>query len=247
MPKLFDYLKIDFYKYYHSKVIIIHLIFPLIAILTFLWYNSISSYSEIAIVSFYIQTISSAFPMVIAIIVNMIYEQESLSNFQYMLFIPNKKYFAHFSKLISLLILGLISSLITILGFGIIFYLSGNKSLEIYFYIKESLIVFISNIPLYMLQYLVVFSFGNGTSLGFGILGSLLAALMATGIGDGIWTVLPWSYSIRLGGYYLLNSINIIIPKGEIIQSTILILIFIIIFLVLQVIFSNYWEGKKEN
>lgn len=248
MPSFLDYLKTDFYKFYHSKLINIHFIIPVIAILTFLGYYKISLWSELEKISVYIQTISSAFPVVVAIIVNIVYEQEEeAGNFQYFLGIPTKKYFAHFSKLISLFILGLISTLITILGFGIIFYLSGNKSLELSFYIKESLVMFASNLPLYMLQYLVVFLFGKGAAIGVGIVGSIISALMATGIGDGIWVMLPWAYSIRLGSYYLFENINSSIPKEQVTQSIILILIFIMVFLILQAIFSNYWEGKKGN
>ena len=65
------------------------------------------------------------------------------------------------------------------------FYIMGNDSIEISFYYKETLIVFSSNILLYMIQYLVVFYFGKGASIGIGIIGSLISALMLTGLGDG--------------------------------------------------------------
>ena len=55
-----------------------------------------------------------------------------------------------------------------------------------------------------MIQYLVVFYFGKGASIGIGIIGSLISALMLTGLGDGIWQVIPWAYSMRLSSYFIL-------------------------------------------
>ena len=98
-----------------------------------------------------------SFPLIISIILNMVYEQEECGGFQYFLTTPNKKYLPHFSKLISIIILGLVSTLIAILGFGIMFYIMGNDSIEISFYYKETLIVFSSNILLYMIFSSILF------------------------------------------------------------------------------------------
>ena len=247
MAQFMNYVKTDFYKFYHSQIVKIHLIIPIIAVICFLSYYTISPWSELKKIMTYIQVISIAFPLVISIIVNMIYEQEEEAGFQYLLGIANKRYWVHFSKLISMLTLGFISTLITILGFGIIFYLMGNNSIEIDIYFKESLIVFGSNILLYIMQYLAVFYLGKGASIGIGIIGSIISALMLTGIGDSIWMILPWGYSIRLSSYFILDNLNILNPKEPIIESIMLMVIFIIIFLFLQVILSYNWEGTREN
>ena len=188
-----------------------------------------------------------SFPLIISIILNMVYEQEECGGFQYFLTTPNKKYLPHFSKLISIIILGLVSTLIAILGFGIMFYIMGNDSIEISFYYKETLIVFSSNILLYMIQYLVVFYFGKGASIGIGIIGSLISALMLTGLVDGIWQVIPWAYSMRLSSYFILYKENILIQNSEIIQGIFIMIIFIAITFISQLIFSNHWEGNREN
>ncbi|QYE96409.1 lantibiotic immunity ABC transporter MutG family permease subunit [Paraclostridium sordellii] len=247
MLHFFNYLKADFYKFYHSNIIKLHLIIPIITVISFLAYYTISPWSELQKVMAYVQIISISFPLIISIIVNMVYEQEEEAGFQYFLGIADKKYFAHFSKLILMLILGLISTLIAILGFGITFHLMGNSLIEIGVYIKESLIVFGSSILLYMLQYLVVFYFGRGASIGIGIIGSTISALMITGIGEWIWTLLPWGYSIRLSSYFLLYNLDILNKKEPITQAIIIMIVFITIFLALQLTLSNRWEGKREN
>ena len=165
-------------------------------------YYSVSPWNELDKVISYIQIISMSFPLIISILLNMVYEQEECGGFQYFLTTPNKKYLPHFSKLKSIILLGLISTFIAIKGFGIMFYIMGNDSIDISFYYKETLIVFSSNILLDMLQYLVVFYFGKGASIGIGIIGSLISALMLTGLGDGIWQVIPWAYSMRLSSYF---------------------------------------------
>ena len=121
------------------------------------------------------------------------------------------------------------------------------SSIEISFYYKETLIVFSSNILLYMIQYLVVFYFGKGASIGIGIIGSLISALMLTGLGDGIWQVIPWAYSMRLSSYFILYKENILIQNSEIIQGIFIMIIFIAITFISQLIFSNHWEGNREN
>ncbi|CEN24563.1 lantibiotic immunity ABC transporter MutG family permease subunit [Paraclostridium sordellii] len=247
MVHFLNYLKADFYKFYHSNIIKLHLIIPIITVISFLLYYTISPWSELEKVMAYVQIISISFPLIISIIVNMVYEQEEEAGFQYFLGIADKKYFAHFSKLILMLILGLISTLIAILGFGITFHFMGNSLIEIGVYIKESLIVFGSSILLYMLQYLVVFYFGRGASIGIGIIGSTISALMITGIGEGVWTLLPWGYSIRLSSYFLLYNLDILNKKEPITQAIIMMIVFIAIFLVLQLTLSNRWEGKIEN
>ena len=233
MPSFINYIKIDFYKFYHSKIIKVHFIIPVLAMIPFLSYYSVSPWNELDKVISYIQIISMSFPLIISIILNMVYEQE--------------KYLPHFSKLISIIILGLVSTLIAILGFGIMFYIMGNDSIEISFYYKETLIVFSSNILLYMIQYLVVFYFGKGASIGIGIIGSLISALMLTGLGDGIWQVIPWAYSMRLSSYFILYKENILIQNSEIIQGIFIMIIFIAITFISQLIFSNHWEGNREN
>ena len=64
---------------------------------------------------------------------------------------------------------------------------------------------------------------------------------MLTGLGDGIWQVIPWAYSMRLSSYFILYKENIII------QGIFIMIIFIAITFISQLIFSNHWEGNREN
>lgn len=241
-----NYLKADLYKFIKSKIVISHFSIPVIGLILMLAYFTLSSWSQSEKISAYIQVISMAFPLIIAIVVNMVYEQEEDAAFQSFLSNPSKRYIPHISKLFLLLILGLTSTLISIFGFGILF----NKEIfNIMFYLKLAMIMFISNIPLYMLQYLVVFNFGKGASMGIGIIGSLVTALMITGIGEGLWFILPWGYSIRLSSYYfqykITNNLNWIL-ESDFKLGVISLIAMILIEITTIIIFSSQWEGKKE-
>lgn len=50
---------------------------------------------------------------------------------------------------------------------------------------------------LYLLHLTASLRFGRGASIGVGIVGSLVAALMLTGLGDTIWPYIPFAWGVR--------------------------------------------------
>lgn len=249
MVYLKNYLKSDLYKFLKSKIILAHFFIPIIGLIFVLLYFKISSLGVVEKSLTYFNLISIAFPIIISIVINLVYEQEEeAKGFQYFLSAPTKKYIPHISKLTLILILSLLSTFISILGFGIILNFIEVENISTIFYVKEAFIIFISNIALYILQYMIVFYFGKALSIGFGIIGSLIVALMRTGLGDGIWVILPWGYSIRLSSYFLKYEIikeYKVMLQGEIKLAIISIITFIVIDVILLMIFTGYWEGKK--
>lgn len=246
-----NYLKSDFYKFLKSKIIMTHFFIPIIGLVFALLYFKISNFGVFEKSLTYFNLISIAFPIIISIVINLVYEQEEeAKGFQYFLSAPTKKYIPHISKLILILILAFISTCISILGFGIVLKFIEVENIKILFYVKETLIIFISNVTIYILQYIIVFYFGKALSIGFGIIGSLIVALMRTGLGDGLWAIVPWSHSIRLSSYLLKNEVikDYKIPlQGEIKLAIISLITFIAIDVILLIIFGYYWEGKKIN
>lgn len=70
---------------------------------------------------------------------------------------------------------------------------------------------------------------------------------METGIGDNIWSMVPWAYSIRLCSYFTSYNANILIQKQPIVQSIIMMIAYLVISLVVLLIFGKHWEGSREN
>ena len=77
-------------------------------------------------------------------------------------------------------------------------------------YIIPALVLWGSNLLLYALHLLGAFYFGRNVCIGVGAVGSLLAALLQTGLGTGLWFVLPYGFGVRLTDYFLMYSMDVI-------------------------------------
>lgn len=189
----------ELYKLLHSPLAYIHLFVPLLGITVFLAYYRISPWDEPQKIATYLQILAMIFPVLIAVITTFSSDIESQAGFfQGFLSIPCKKSAIHMIKLIVLFVFGLCAAWVAVVGFGMLFQWIGNDSFSSSFYIKAAVLLFLGNVPLYILHYTISFTFAKGIGLGLGIVGSLLSALLLTGIGDTIWYYLPWSISIRM-------------------------------------------------
>jgi ABC-2 type transport system permease protein len=139
--------------------------------------------------------------------------------------------------------------LLALVGFGIGFSVFGYTTFKLSFYIKTAVALSVSVVPLYLLHYILSFISGKGYSLGLGIIGSLLSALFLTGLGDGIWTFLPWGIVARFSETLLISNLMTIdfYKFNGIIQSMIFILIFTFLFLITLLLLSSKWEGRKPE
>ncbi|MGL4739892.1 MAG: lantibiotic immunity ABC transporter MutG family permease subunit [Sarcina sp.] len=245
-----NYIKADIYKFYHSKLILLHILVPIIGIIGFILYSKIYMVGDIRNLFTYIELITIIFPLIIAIIINNLYEQEEEGgSFQYFLTVPENKYKAHLSKIIITLFLGLISTLMTFLVIGLIYFFEGYKDLSLETFIFEGIILFGSNIIFYLMEYLIVFFFGKVPTLTLGVIGTLLTALMATGLGDIIWPYSIFGYGIRNSIYFLsyktVGLVNSLVVR-EIKIELIMISIFLIVIIVALAIFIKNFEGRKH-
>ena len=244
-----NYLKADLYKFSKSKIIISHFIIPIVGVILMSLYFRFSQSNKIEEVSAYIEVISMAFPLIISIVITMIYEQEDEEGFKYFLSTPSKRCIPHISKLLLLFVFGLIATLISILGFGLLSNLMDTEKINITFYLILAIVIFVSNVPLYMMQYLIAFCFGKGANMGAGIIGSLISALMATGLGNGIWFVLPWGYSVGLSGFFLqyfMNEKSNVLLQNDVKLAVASLIVFVAISIIILTIFSKNWEGVRE-
>lgn len=192
-------IRSEFYKLVHSAVALVHLLIPILGMVVFLAYYTISPWEESQKVSTYLQVLAMVFPVLIAVIMTIVRDNERMTgSFQGIFCVPCKKSTIHVMKLLLLLLCGFLSAFVAVFGFGIVFCQIGHNGFSYLFYGKAAVLLFSGYIPLYILQYMVSLTFPKGMGLGFGIFGSLLAALLLTGLGDAIWCYLPWSVSIRM-------------------------------------------------
>lgn len=250
MRQFIRIIKSDGYKVIHSALLPVYLIIPIVGAAVFLGYYKVSAWDEAQKISAYLQVLFMAFPLLIGIITVMVSEQElQAGSFQVFLCVPGKKYIPHFAKLAVLLIFGLLASFIAVLGFGMMFWTMGNKILPLSLYPKAAVLLFIGNLPLYMLQYILSFAYEKGIGLGFGIIGSLLSALLLTGLGDRIWTFLPWSIAIRLCSILVESEAanRSFTNNSGVGKGFLYLLISSILLLFVLKLWSEKWEGRKNE
>ncbi len=252
MKQFIRAIKSDIYKMVHSQVLLIHLLVPLFGMAVFLAYYTISPWGESQKVTAYLQVLAMAFPMLIGIVTVMVSEQESqAASCQMMLSTPSKRYIPHFAKLIVIFLFGFLSSIIAVFGFGIVFWLMGNVVFPLSLYIKLAILLFFGNLTLYILQYIVSFAFGKGTGLGLGIVGSLLSALLMTGLGDRVWTFLPWSIAIRFCSMFVESKVTNVsfVSLPGVTEGMMFIVLTSVIMLFILVFWSTRWAGRinKDN
>lgn len=239
----------EVYQIVHSKLLWIHLVIPIIGILLFGSYYSYSPWGNEDKIIIYLQTLATAFPVLIAIVVGMSCEEEkSAGHFQRMLSVPYSKTISHLSKLMVLGSQGFMSVLLAIVGFGMVSKFMGNHAVGMLDYFKLAILLLVSNLGWYMIQYIVSFQLGKGLGLGLGIAGGLLSPLMALGLGDGIWQMVPCAWGIRLASYAL----ELIIKNGEyrlIIsvfkQGFMSMLMITMLLLVVFLYWSKRWQGTE--
>ncbi len=239
----------ELYKLLHSSLAYVHIFVPILGITVFLAYYTISPWNEPEKVSAYLQILAMIFPVLIAVITTITSEMEAQAGFfQGLLSIPCEKRVIHIVKLDVLLMFGLISTFVTVAGFGMLFRWMGNIGFSSSFYSKAAILLFSGNIPSYILHYMISFALPKGVGLGLGIMGSLLSALLLTGLGDMIWYYLPWSISVRMCSIFVENEVkNRIFMEGIGVKNGLSFMIIASFFLFLSLIFWGMkWEASKH-
>lgn len=249
MNNFINSIKAELFKVLLSKIFLLHIIIPVVGISLFAGYYSYSPWNEQDKLLAFIQTVVLAFPLMIAIVTSMVEEQEAKAgDFHNILSVPYLRVIEHLSKIFVIGLFGLFASILTVTGFGIIFRLMGYVTYPIILYLKLSVLIFTLNFGLYIIQYMVSFSFGKGISLGLGVLGTLMSPLLNFGLADSFWYYIPFGWGIRMITYYFykvtnIEIFNVVSPNykmGALIITTIII-ITIIIFL----LWSKKWEGRN--
>ena len=197
MKSFFRSLKAETLKIKHTPLLWLHLIIPLVGVGLFLFYSALSAWSTEVLVTFYFEALALAFPMLIGIVCGMAASQEEQAGgFQNMLGVLPCRLVPFLSKFAFLAVLGLGALVASVGLYGAGFaLLPGQQAVLALLYLKLAGALFASNLFLYLLHLWI--SLGKGASISVGVAGSLVAALMLTGLGEGIWYFIPWGWGVR--------------------------------------------------
>lgn len=239
-------LQADLLKMKGTPITLAHILIPIITSGLFLTYYSFSAWNEnTKIIAFY-QAVGAGFPVLIGIFTASIIKQEqNAGGFQNLLTLP-QKVAAFLPKVLLLLIFSMFSVLLTtfIFGFGFCMILKGS-TIGMGICMTAAFVMWCSSIPLYIWQMIMAFQFGEGVSIGAGILSGLVSALMLTGLGDYIWKYTFVSWTVRIPYTYLklalgntgaINEFNAVIP---------IYCIFTAISMIYYLLWASRHEGSK--
>lgn len=247
MMEMFCYIRSEFYKQRHSLFFIVHILIPICGVIVILLISNFAAVSSINKLITFIQIAAMAYPIIISIVCEVVVEQEMMAGAcQNILSLPSR-YKVVISKLFLLIVMGLFAILLSTIFFTV-FLSVFDKTFEIAIskVIFPSVVMWLSNIPLYIIHLILAFKFGKNVCVSVGAIGSLISALMQTGLGTGIWYVCPYGLGIRLSELALTYSLHletgVTTEIGFGIQNSIVMTG--ILFVVLIAWFSHY-GGKR--
>ena len=186
MSEYYRYLKSDIYKLRHSWFMGIHLLFPVFGAALMLLYSHLSSVSELNKLAAFAQITAIAYPFVISVVCQIVAEQELQAG--------------HSQNILTLPILflaGLFSTALCAVLFGVPFSYMTGIELPVRFFVIISIVLWGSNVMLYGLHLILAFRFGRNLCISIGVVGSLLSALLQTGLGTGLWYMIPYGLGVR--------------------------------------------------
>lgn len=228
-------LRIDMLKMKRLPILYAHIVIPILISAVFLAYYKICGWNEYEKVSAFYQALGIGFPVLIGIFTaNQMELEQSAGEYQNILTVKHK-ITVFISKVIILNIYSFVSLFLTTMIFSVGMSISGFANI-FRSCLTSAALIWLAGIPLYIWQMMIAFHFGKGASIGVGILGGLVSALMLTGLGDIGWKYIPVAWTARFPSVYLMGEYEGIM----LLHFTIVIFVSILYY----VLWASRWEGR---
>lgn len=205
MGKIKKLVGSEFLKLKGTWIFWIHLGVPVAGAGLFLLYGVAAKREWQSVLEFYAETLAIVYPSVSAIIcMQSVMQELKAGNFQNLLCVSTLRWSAVLRKILTLWILGLAASLLAFLLFGMgVWGTKAAWNLSVKEYLICGLILWITQAGIYLLHFFLAMRLGSGACLAAGVTQSLIAALLFTGLGDGLWMWFPCGWSGHLLLYYV--------------------------------------------
>ncbi|WP_334074589.1 MULTISPECIES: lantibiotic immunity ABC transporter MutG family permease subunit [Paenibacillus] len=244
------YLRSDLIKLRRQPLLWIHLVIPLVGIAVFLSYYAFSPWTSQSKVEAYLQIVAISLPVMIGIVCAFAADQEANAGNYQVLLTSSVKPLPFVSKISLLLLLGLGSIMLAAAGFGFGYIFILDSTLyDLTFYVCAGGILFIGSIFMYILHFIISLRYGRGASMGLGIVESMVAALLLTGLGDFNWIYVPCAWSARwitIWAQYPYARLQEIPPEMLLNRGLIHVIVGTAIIAILFSVWLYRWEGKRS-
>lgn len=241
-------------------VLLVPILFS-ISVLAYISVYKIDYTFQIKVYGLYFAVISIGLTMLTGILTTLnIMGEDSAGEFRRMLIVPLPRNTIYLGKLFMLILITIIDMFVSIgiLLLGIKFLYPG-ADIQYEMFLQGTIFTIIASLFLYGLYLIISIKFGIGLTMLITAGGTVLGALMQTGMGDNMWKFIPWAWSSRIGiipvynleGFakfqninnsFLQNTFTEVITKG----IPIAVVSFLIICIIGVAWFKN-WEGRKIN
>lgn len=239
-------LKAEYRKCKHSMLLYIHIIIPILCAVVFAGYYHISGWEIAAKVSAYLEVMAIAFPFLIGIIVGLVVQIENQAgHFQLILGTVPSRVATYIGKL-SFLIICALGAIFLALGVFVVLYQAAPFTI----YLRAGLLLLVTMLPIYLIQLFIGMNYGKGASMGMGIAGSLVAALMITGLGDSVWNYIPWAWGSRAMDYVVLawDCPQLYLQmRSDFFNGMVVSILCSVCLLVISLVWFCVWEGGKNG
>ena len=192
-------LRAERYKMKHTILPVMHVGIPLTGSILLLLYYRATSLNGIEQVSGFIEIVGMGFPFLVSLICSRSMMLEEGNHYQTFLGGSATRTTSLSVKCIVLQLLGFLAVILGIGSFALgERYLLGNADFPVMVYPAAALALWLGSLIQYPIHLFLNMRFSQSVSMGIGVAQSVLAALLVTGLGEGIWQFIPCSWSIRM-------------------------------------------------
>ena len=222
-----------------------HIVLPVLCAVVFAGYYHISGWEASAKISAYLEVLAASIPFFIGIITGQALQIEhTAGGYQLMLGTIPSRNASFLGKLVFLLCF-FFGALILALGTFAALY----PAAPLWLYGEALFLLLLTAMPFYVIHLSVGMRFGKGATLGLGIAGSLLSALMTTGLGDQMWKAVPWAWGVRAMDYTVLSWYDpqpYLPAHGEFVIGMVVCACSSVCLLAACLLWFRRWDGRKS-
>lgn len=249
MQKLGKQITSDAIRLNKTPFFILHLAIPVLGILVFATYQSISNYAPDKFAISYYQVLTLIYPLLAAWLCSLITEQEVEAGGAFFLLSTPSRAKSLLSKLLYLVLFGLVACLLVTMGYsGAVVFIRPEFSLSLSTTLLMALLVWACAIFEYLFHTWLGLRFGRNVSFAVAAVEILLAALMLTGLGERIWFFVPSAWGVRLVSLlsrYLTGDDATTVPAMRL--GALMAVIITLLLLMLLFLWFRRWEGRKKE
>ncbi|WP_429959279.1 lantibiotic immunity ABC transporter MutG family permease subunit [Enterococcus sp. AZ196] len=242
-------LQADILKVKRTPFLLLHLIIPLLGIVIFFSYQQWTNHQANRLTINFFQILALIYPILAAWLTTIVADQEIEAGDGFFLLSSPVKFLALSSKMVLLVIFGLLSCLFVGAGYHLILsQFRSDYSLSLALILLLVGIVWCCALFQYFFHLWLGLCFGRNVNFSVAAVELLLSALLLTGLGETIWFLFPCAWGLRmvplLAAYLENNSVDVLtkIQLGELSM----VLLTLMMFGFLSIWFSQ-WEGRKNE